>query len=288
MKKIIMGFFMTAGLCLFASCGHGATVEPTPIPVNKTSPTPIIVPTCTPTVTPTPDPALVPKVTPTKKVEPSATPTPEVTPSPTETPVPTATATPTPSPIETPVPTKVPEPTPTEVPTPTEAPSPTPTPTPVIEPEQLLANGWQMARSIDDAFELYFPAVFTGSYLSKTDRELIIGYTCPEKPDIEFRIAYVMNQTLQEAAGELALTEDSFVDGKMSYELVKDAKVYRGVMIEAHYAKELLGTSFEGEDQITGVMKVEFIYPEAVSEEYQKEAYSFYIIENREVDEDVR
>jgi hypothetical protein len=91
--RIALGTFVAA--TIFAGCGSGATVGPSPIGLSPTSPPGA---TATPTLAPgvTPSPTLAPGVTPSPT--PTSTLKPGATPSPTPTPTPTPTSSPTPLP----------------------------------------------------------------------------------------------------------------------------------------------------------------------------------------------
>lgn len=160
MKKLIL-ILLFAGIHLLSACNRPDTVEPTRVPENPYTPTPIVVPTCTPeaapasptpleqqantpspppvkvstptpTVTSKPLPTAKPTPTPSPTSEPTKTPTPSPTPEPTKTPTPS----PTPEPTKTPTPTPSPTPEPTKTPTPSPTPEPTPTPSPTPEPTE--------------------------------------------------------------------------------------------------------------------------------------------------------
>lgn len=153
MKKLILILLFT-GIYLLSACNKPDTAEPTKIPENPYTPTPIIVPTCTPEPvsptpleqqenTPSPTPIKVSTPTPTVTLKPLPTAKPTPTPEPEETPVPSPTLTEAPT-LE---PTKTPKPSPTAKPSPTLKPTltptpeptetPTPSPTPTLEPTDL-------------------------------------------------------------------------------------------------------------------------------------------------------
>ena len=301
MKKMMIGIMITAGLLLFASCGSKEGIGPIEFPESPNTPTPIVVPTCTPTITPTPDPATqptkAPSATPTVAPSPTATqaPTPTVAPtvapSPTPTPEPTLepTATPTPSPMPTqapsPEPTATPSPEPTATPAPTATPIPSPTPT--VNPEPLVTNGWQKSISIDENYIVVFPELFRDSYVTKTDRDMEIVFSSEADKAVEFVISYRMMQTTKdilaqlELLGELSVTE--LPEQKRAVYILKtDNRVYRGILQQEEYSRELLGDVFGEEEWITGVMQVVFSYPAENSSEYETLQYGYYIIENRE------
>lgn len=288
---------MTAGLLLLISCNPGTKPGPIELPENRFSPTPIIVPTCTPTegpvpmTTPGPDPTQEVTVMPTVEVMPSPTVIPEPTelPQVTELPEPTAIpspeATPTPQPNEEPVTTPSPEPTATVSPTAT--PTPVPEITPTLAPEELVNKGWQKTRSIDESYTIIFPELFRDSYVQKTDRELITGYTCIENENIEFTISYKMQQTMVAILEELiasggVVTEELPEEGRIAYWLKSEGLIYHGVLLDVNFSSALLGDTFGEEEFIPGVMQAVFSYPEEEAEEYEKEPYQYYIIKNRE------
>lgn len=323
MKKNISRIIIVAGLLLLSSCKSQDKVGPIEQAESPFTPTPIVVPTCTPaeeptqavtpspTVTlasiteipePTEEPVLKPTTSPAPTLNPSPTPTEAVTPTeeimPTEsavstpeassaltaTPVPTV-AVPGPTEPASPVQTEIP--TPTETPVPTATPLPTATPTPAINPELLVTNGWQKTTSFDEKYFIIFPERFRNSYLSKTEEELELKFTCPEDEAIEFYILYTMNYTLEEAVEEFSaaggiIKERNLEEKRISYLLYKDGRMHRGVLLEEQYARELLGSTFGEEEFITGVMNVIFTCPNDRVEEYSAETYNFYIIKNGE------
>lgn len=261
-------------------------------------------PTDMPMMSPTPEAGITeqPDV-PVATMVPTMTSAPLITMEPTPTIIPTA------LPLATPVLTEVPEPTvlieptpeiiptsepiepPENIPVATETPVPslTPTlvPTPTVNPAPLVANGWQKVVSIDEKYAIVFPEVFRDSGLSRTDRELLLEYTCAENEDILFCVSYVMKQRLMEAVEEILLAngdieEQSEKDLRVMYRLQKDGRVYCGILQECRYSRELVGSSFGEEEQITGVMEVVFSYPAERAMEYETEKYRFYVVKNGE------
>lgn len=123
--------------------------------------------------------------------------------------------------------------------------------------------------------------------MTKTDREINVGYLCLEDAEIGFTIRYKMQQTLEETMEEISLEDGIIIEQfpeerKAYYYLIVKDKMYQGILQEGQYSQALLGTVFGKEEWITGVMNVMFYYPIDRSEEYDTEKYRYYVIENRE------
>lgn len=299
MKKKIWFSMFAAGLFLLAACNNttGQMVMPTEAVATGTpGPTEAVLTehpaTLTPTAEPTEQPGTVP--TPTEKPDaiptlteipatPTKAPDPAETSAPTEPPAVVPTEEPTTGPTESPAPTAEPTPSPTAEPTLEPTVAPTEVPEPTVNPESLVAKGWQKTISIDEAYAIIFPELFRDAYVSKTDRELLLGYTSAEDAEIGFYINYIMKQTLEEALAELE-AEGGFVlrqlpeNGMVYYRLHIEDRIWQGVFVEEQYTAELLGAGFSEGTQTTGIMNVTFSYPADREEEYQKEEYSYYVV----------
>ncbi len=289
------------------------TCTPTATPTGKPGTMPSV--TQGPEPTKAVEPSKTPTPEPTEAVEPTQAPTeaPVPSPEPTEIPTPTVTPEPTREPVMTPEPTQVPEPTtipepdveptkapeetptpaptevpgPTEVPNPTEPPQETVTPEPTIDPKPLVYKGWQQTVSIDEEYLIIFPDMFRGSTVERTETELRTVYTCAEDSRISFRISYIMQTTLEEYADKVLDAEGAAVkilpeEGRMEFQWQEKETIYRGILLESRYAKELLGTGFGEEEWITGVMKVVFSYPEEYKNDYETVTYSYFVVDNGE------
>jgi len=268
MKKKWIWMILAAGL-LFASCRQeipgnlpGNTITPTGHETSVSTPgetadaEPTLGPTVVPNVTDFPAVSTVP--TPTQALEPT----------------------------DVPEPTRAPEPTgeiaPTE--TPEQSGLPLPSQNSMPDVELLVNRGWQRAVSIDGAYEVIFPELFRGSSLEKTDRELTVLYTDPSDERARFRISYRMQTTLEEFLSDMSLPEGTFVFDEQEENRVygiwqEEERVYRGILIECRYAKTLLGSAFEGEEWIPGVMEVVFSYPLEMQGAYETTGYEFYVID---------
>lgn len=309
MKKRIAGIIVATGLLLLVSCGPKVNVNPAEPTGSAVTPTAAEMPTFTPGAEISPQATSIPEPTVTSKPELTAVPTPVLKPTeepqPTETPVPAPTGTEeptgTPEPTEEIVPTEEPEPTteptvppepttepePTEGAIPTETPEPTPSPTPVLNPETLVNQGWQKTASFDGKYSIIFPDLFRESVVTKEEKELLIKYTCIEEAEIEFRISYVMQQTLEEAENAVLSAGGTILEGSLGEKRVvlewkEDGVIYRGVLREEQYLRVLLGDTFGEEEWITGVMQVIFAYPEDRREEFETAEFNYYVKQNRE------
>lgn len=152
----------------------------------------------------------------------------------------------------------------------------------------LVSDGWQKVKSIEDQFYIIFPELFCDSYLLRTNQKLLLGYTSTQKPEAEFQIVYTMQQTLSEAEEQLLLAgadlKQELEKNRTAYVFIEEGITHQGCLVEVQYSVELLGSTFGEEGSVTGVMRVELIYPEAETAEYQQETYHFYVIDNREED----
>lgn len=271
MKKKWIGVMLIAGL-LFASCRQevpgntpGTTVEPTAYELptgiweEPSDAEHVLEPTPGPETTENPSPSVVP--TPTQGPEPTETP------EPTEVPASTGEADPTTAPAEETDPSGFLQ----------------PSPSPIPDTETLVYHGWQRAISIDEAYEIIFPERFCGSSLEKTDRELTVIYTDPSDERVIFRISYWMQTTLEDFLARMSLPESALVydgteENRVNGVWQIEGTMYRGSLIETRYAKELLGSSFEGEEWIPGVMEVVFSYPQEQQQDYETAEYDFYVM----------
>lgn len=281
MKKWMIGVFLAAGLLLCASCGTKINIGPVEPTNNPVSATPVEMPTSTPQADVNPQLTTVPE--PTEQVLPTETPT--VTPTATAMPTPTPTVMPTPTATAMPTPTATPMPTATPIPIPTA--TPTPSPTPTIAPETLVNHGWQKTVSIDETYTVIFPELFRESAVTREDSVLVLEFTCPEEASIEFRISYLMQQTLQDVENEIlsaggTILEGSLGEKRVMLEWKEENIVCNAVLLEEQYDRALIGGSFGEEAWVTGVMQVEFRYPEERREEFETEEYSYYVEQNRE------
>ena len=267
------------------------TKAPTPSPEPTEAPTPSPEPTEAPTPSPEPTKAPTPSPEPTKAPTPSPEPTKAPTPSPEPTKAPTPSLEPTKAPTPSPEPTKAPTPSPepTKAPTPSPEPTKAPEPTeiPTNNPAELVNYGWQKTVSIDDKYNIIFPACFRTSTVSKMGNELRVEYGCPEDDTIEFLISYHMQQILKEAAGELLIANGEIAGGSIEEKKVEcrwqtEERIYYGILTEEMYPDTLLGNAFGEAKEIAGVMQVVFSYPIDRQEEYTTSEYRFYVMESGE------
>ena len=151
-----------------------------------------------------------------------------------------------------------------------------------MDPELLVAKGWQKSVSIDGAYAIVFPELFRDSKVSKTDTELTFAFSCAENQDIEFKIIYTMQQNLEHFVYEILATNGVILEEQPENHRVTclwqvGDTVYRSIFTEVQYSQSLLGTSFGEEEWITGVMQVMFSYPAERREVYEAEQYCFYV-----------
>jgi len=294
-KKKICCSALLSGILLFAACETQTVINPphVDVTVNVTEAGITQQPECTPTISVVeemPEATLLPTTLPEVTPEPVLTEAPVVTPVPVLTKVPEATK---PVFTLTPVPTFVQEEqvtltvTPTMTPTATPTPVPTLIPTPSIDPQLIVNNGWQKAISPDEKYSIVFPDLFRDSYVSKSERELFLGYSSEEDKEIEFGIYYKMKKSIQKEIDIIlsqggSTTQYAADDTGVFYRFEKSGRVYRGILLEIRYSKELLGNAFGEEEWINGVMEVVFSYPESMSEVYETENYNFYVVKNGE------
>lgn len=314
MKKMIF-ILLFAGLCLLSACQRPDGPMPTGAPDNTGKPTQNPVLTAIPVASPTPDaatqqPTKVPEQTETPM--PSASPKPSVTSTPTPTIEPTIpaqvspTVTEPPKPPQKPTPapavTKAPEPTvaitptptpdsaetirPTATPspflTPTETPIPTATPTPTMAPELRVHAGWQKTESICGGYTIVFPELFDEVELIQGQKELIVRYTSTEDAAVTFYVLYTMQQTGLEVLDNINSRNVNFISENQDasgicYLLQEDGVMYRGILLEERYSKELLGNGFGEAAEVIGTMQVILAYP-GTRTEYMEETYSFYVV----------
>ncbi|MGN0506679.1 MAG: hypothetical protein ACI4FZ_08965 [Lachnospiraceae bacterium] len=265
-----------------ASLAPEPTKNPEPTPSNVPTPTPasVLTPTvsATPTVTPealpspeasaTPTPTKKPETVPTQVPEPTETPVPTITPTLTPTPSPTIA----PSPTITPPPTIIPSPTPTL----------TPTPTPALNPLNLVHAGWQSMQDITMDHYIVFPECFDDSTIEKNAPILSFVYTSSKDETILFSVIYTIGQTYEAAVEEVyareGLIEEHVPEERsFSYLLEEGETVFRGWVIEEYYSAKLLGSQYD-KQEITGTMRVVFSYPIAVREQYETEAFRYYVV----------
>jgi len=291
MKKMISGIMMTAGLLLFVSCGPMVDAEPIKPIGGATTPTIIVVPTCTPEAVLDPSATSVPQPTVTKAADNAVTltPVPEPAEEPSVTPTVGIKPTDMPQPTDAIKPTEAPELTlvPTITPEPVETPQVTLTPAPFIDVNMLIDSGWQKTISIDEKYTIVFPGLFRESVVTKEDKDLITKYTCAEENDIEFRIAYLLQQTLEDVENAIlseggTILEGSLAEKRVVLEWQEAGMVYRIALHEEQYSQNLLGFAFGEEEWITGVMQVVFIYPEEHRANFETTEYSYYIKQNGE------
>jgi len=310
MKKRIATLIMAAGLLLLVSCNPNVNVTPAEPTGSTADPTKAELPTATPEAEISPQVTDVPEPAVTGAVEPTVIPTPvlkpTISPQPTLTPVPEPTERPEPTedvpeptkeavpteeaeqPTDVPEPTEYPEPTepePTQIPE--ETPEPTPGPTPVVNPELLVNHGWQKTVTIDGKYTIVFPEIFRESAVIKDGKELHVTYTCVEETGIEFRIAYLLQQTLEEVENAILSKDGTILEGSLGERRVvlewkENGYLYRGVLSAEQYPGIMLGDFFGEEDWISGVMQVTFAYPEERREEFETAKFNYYLKQNRE------
>lgn len=250
-------------------------------PLGTITPEPII-PTKQPEVKPeaTASPAASPEPVPSHIF----TPTPEIA----VTPQPTKEPTKEPQPTEeiAPTPTKKPEPKPSKKPSPMPTKeaelSPTPKPMPTMDPLPLVHAGWQNVLDITMDHYIIFPECFDGSAIEQKDSRLVFLYTSSTDENVKFSITYTIGQTYEAAAEEIyarggVMEEHPSKEKSFSYIVEKDGMVFCGWVIEEPYSKELLGEEYQN-NETSGTMRVELSYPILLREQYETEAFRFYIV----------
>lgn len=248
----------------------------TPEPTEGPTPEPTKAPTLQPTEGPTPQPTEAPTTQPTKTPTPQPTKVP--TPEPTEGPTPQPTKALTPEPTKTPTPTKEERPEPTKV----VEPSPSLEPVPSINPLPLVHAGWQNVLDILADHYIIFPECFDGSAIEQKDSRLVFVYTSSADETISFSIIYTIGQTCDAAEEEIyaqgGVIEQHLPEEKsFSYILEQNGMVFYGWTIEESYSRELLGEEYQNEE-IPGTMRVGFSYPILRREQYETEAFRYYIV----------
>lgn len=288
---------------LFSSaCGKRPVQEGEVTVTMPPSPSAITEPigTATPEPEPTspevsPEATVIPVVSPEPTPSPAFTPTPEIaaTPQPTAEPTPELQPTKEPEPTKEITPTKKPEPTPSKKPSPvptkgvSPAPtkeaelSPTPEPTPTTDPLLLVHAGWQNVLDITMDHYIIFPECFDGSAIEQKDSRLAFLYTSSSDENVNFSIVYTIGQTYEEATEEIyaqggVVEEHSPEEKSFSYIIEKGDMVFYGWAMEEFYRKELLGEEYQ-DKETPGTMRVEISYPILLREQYETEAFRYYI-----------
>ena len=281
-KKGIKLILSVMGIVLFCACTRNVPVSVVPVGTPTTTAVPL--PTSSVTVTTVPTEAVI---TPTPTNIPTADLTPLLTPTLKPTKLPDATVTKEPTSTSVPTATKTPTVTkpPTETTTlpPTKAPTITVEGSTVITPEMLVANGWQSMLDISQTFYVIFSECFNDSKVTKGENTLEISYTSTQEEEIQFQVLYLMQQTLEDMLDVLIeqdgiVLEENIAEKSISYEIEKEDMVYRGVILEQEYQKELLGDVFGEGNSIIGTMQVTFAYPKEQQSKYETEEFSYYVV----------